>query len=486
MADLGRDCYYEYESSAPGRPIASWREEMVTNEDHANLLKQIETQSKYTPIAKLQTASIESFYGRILKCKPPFKTRGKDYCLAMVVIDESVPRDSLGLAVSVNIFKRDPDKLPKISGFGDICLFLNFRIQEYNDIKQAIETTFSKCVVFRRIDGAVGPSAWQFEPQISLDNVELETVERIWRATSLSSYGHYASDEQPSISSPSTSATLLSSPTAQSQFGIIRRLTSAELKPSTGIFDYVGRVVDVHYYKATRVLLTDYTENRYLVGDEEAPDGLRNRILSVSFWDEFSAIAANLRKGDIVFCSKLKAKFIDDKLTAAMHGERVCDNPEGRIKVLQEDEPLAIEIRKRDSQFRMQETTAHQANPTLMTDIRRPNIPLYLISDVRGDHAEVGVYCVNAHIIDCGKELVKSGVFRFQMTLRDSSGTLPVIVYGEDGQTFMACYPDTIDQKNREALEKLKGSVLPNQFLIKSYYVKNERRFRIFDTAIVL
>lgn len=83
---------------------------------------------EYTPIRDLTTGSSLNFYGRVILFKPPRKTRGPDYAMSLIVVDDSLVEDDSNDGLSVSLFRPDPDLFPKIKGIGDVVQFRHFKV----------------------------------------------------------------------------------------------------------------------------------------------------------------------------------------------------------------------------------------------------------------------------------------------------------------------------------------------------------------------
>ncbi|XP_071797255.1 protection of telomeres protein 1-like [Asterias amurensis] len=84
----------------------------------------------YTFLKDLRVNSEVNVFGVVKFFKPPYKTRGPDYCMTVTLIDPSLDKDHRG--IRCQLFRTELDALPKIHSIGDIVRFHHLNIEEFN------------------------------------------------------------------------------------------------------------------------------------------------------------------------------------------------------------------------------------------------------------------------------------------------------------------------------------------------------------------
>ncbi|XP_058719222.1 protection of telomeres protein 1-like isoform X2 [Poecile atricapillus] len=138
----------------------------------------------YTPLNHLKDGTIVNLYGIVKFFKPPYISKGTDYCSVVTLVDPS------NVKLTCNLFNGNVDFLPKIYKVGDIVRFHRIKIREYNGQMQGINSGGFASLTF---DGTVGAPV---VPRASsrdytfLDE-ERKTIEelRIWAASNISISG---------------------------------------------------------------------------------------------------------------------------------------------------------------------------------------------------------------------------------------------------------------------------------------------------------
>lgn len=103
----------------------------------------------YTPLNQLKSGSIVNVYGVVKFFKPPYRTKGTDYCSTVTLVDPS------GGKLTCMLFSGSPDTLPKIFKVGDIVRFHRLKIQEFNKEVQGVTSPGFSTLTF---DGILGAS----------------------------------------------------------------------------------------------------------------------------------------------------------------------------------------------------------------------------------------------------------------------------------------------------------------------------------------
>ncbi|XP_029471519.1 protection of telomeres protein 1 isoform X2 [Rhinatrema bivittatum] len=101
----------------------------------------------YTPLNQLKGGTIVNVYGVVKFFKPPYRSKGTDYCSVVTIVDQSNAK------LTCMLFSGNLDTLPKIYKIGDIIRFHRIKIQEFNNEMQGITSAGFSALVF---DGTVG------------------------------------------------------------------------------------------------------------------------------------------------------------------------------------------------------------------------------------------------------------------------------------------------------------------------------------------
>ncbi|XP_072123999.1 protection of telomeres protein 1 isoform X2 [Mobula birostris] len=101
----------------------------------------------YMPLNMIKDGVTVNVYGVVKFFKPPYRSKGTDYCSTVTIVDHSEGK------LHCVIFNGNPDLLPKIYKVGDVVRFHRVKIQEFNHELQAVSTPGFSALTF---DGTVG------------------------------------------------------------------------------------------------------------------------------------------------------------------------------------------------------------------------------------------------------------------------------------------------------------------------------------------
>ncbi|XP_017673672.1 PREDICTED: protection of telomeres protein 1 isoform X2 [Lepidothrix coronata] len=150
----------------------------------------------YTPLNQLKDGTIVNLYGVVKFFKPPYVSKGTDYCSVVTLVDPS------NVKLTCTLFNGNPDSLPKIYKVGDIVRFHRIKIREYNGQMQGITSGGFASLTF---DGTVGaPVVPRTSSKVyTFMDEEHKTIEelRVWAASNISISGPAAklSSVQPML-----------------------------------------------------------------------------------------------------------------------------------------------------------------------------------------------------------------------------------------------------------------------------------------------
>ncbi|XP_010134092.1 PREDICTED: protection of telomeres protein 1 isoform X2 [Buceros rhinoceros silvestris] len=138
----------------------------------------------YTSLNHLKDGTIVNLYGVVKFFKPPYVSKGTDYCSVVTLVDPS------NVKLTCTLFNGNLDSLPKIYKVGDIVRFHRIKIREYNGQMQGITSAGFASLTF---DGTVGaPIVPRTSSKVyTFMNEEQKTIEelRVWAASNLSISG---------------------------------------------------------------------------------------------------------------------------------------------------------------------------------------------------------------------------------------------------------------------------------------------------------
>ena len=100
---------------------------------------------EYKKIADLKVNDKKmNMFGVVTDFKPPFQTRGADYCCFVTIADESCP----DAGIKCVLFNQSQDKLPQVKSVGDILCLHRVNITERNSSPSVEGTPFSSYLCF--------------------------------------------------------------------------------------------------------------------------------------------------------------------------------------------------------------------------------------------------------------------------------------------------------------------------------------------------
>ncbi|XP_010001691.1 PREDICTED: protection of telomeres protein 1 [Chaetura pelagica] len=138
----------------------------------------------YTPLDHLKDGTIVNLYGIVKFFKPPYVSKGTDYCSVVTLVDPS------SVKLTCTLFNGNLNSLPKIYKVGDIVRFHRIKIREYNGQMQGVTSAGFASLTF---DGTVGaPVVPRTSSKVfTFMDEEQKIIEelRVWAASNLSICG---------------------------------------------------------------------------------------------------------------------------------------------------------------------------------------------------------------------------------------------------------------------------------------------------------
>ncbi|KAM6436483.1 protection of telomeres protein 1 isoform 1-T3 [Liasis olivaceus] len=137
-------------------------------------------QYTYTPLNHLKNGTVVNLYGAVKFFKPPYLSKGTDYCSVVTIVDQS------NVKLVCSFFNAVRDALPHIYRIGDIVRFHRIKIKEFNNQMHGISGSGFAALTF---DGTVGAPVIPrtSSKTFSFTDEDKKTVEdmRIWVASNL-------------------------------------------------------------------------------------------------------------------------------------------------------------------------------------------------------------------------------------------------------------------------------------------------------------
>ncbi|XP_053878866.1 protection of telomeres protein 1 isoform X1 [Malaclemys terrapin pileata] len=175
-------CHLEVSEDAGSAVYIYTKPSTVTASETASM--PVAPKYTYTPLNHLKDGTIVNLYGAVKFFKPPYISKGTDYCSVVTIVDQS------NVKLTCTLFNGNLDALPKIYKIGDIVRFHRIKIREYNKQMQGITGIGFASLTF---DGTVGAPIVPrtSSKSYSFTEEEQKTIEelRTWAASNLSVCG---------------------------------------------------------------------------------------------------------------------------------------------------------------------------------------------------------------------------------------------------------------------------------------------------------
>ncbi|NXT32198.1 POTE1 protein, partial [Pelecanoides urinatrix] len=157
---------------------------LEVSEEAGSAIYSVAPKYVYTPLNHLKDGTIVNLYGVVKFFKPPYVSKGTDYCSVVTLVDPT------NVKLTCTLFNGNLDSLPKIYKIGDIVRFHRIKIREYNGQMQGITSVGFASLTF---DGTVGaPVVPRTSSKVyTFMDEEQKTIEelRVWAASNLSISG---------------------------------------------------------------------------------------------------------------------------------------------------------------------------------------------------------------------------------------------------------------------------------------------------------
>lgn len=135
----------------------------------------------YTPLSQLKSGTIVNVYGVVKFFKPPYLSKGTDYCSVVTIVDQT------NVKLTCLLFSGNYEALPRIYKIGDIVRFHRLKIQVYKNEPQGITSSGFASLTFEGTLGApviprTSSKCFHFT---ATDHKMVEAL-RIWASTHIS------------------------------------------------------------------------------------------------------------------------------------------------------------------------------------------------------------------------------------------------------------------------------------------------------------
>ncbi|XP_069927383.1 protection of telomeres protein 1 isoform X9 [Oryctolagus cuniculus] len=135
----------------------------------------------YTPLNQLKGGTIVNVYGVVKFFKPPYLSKGTDYCSVVTIVDQT------NVKLTCLLFSGNYEALPKIYKIGDIVRFHRLKIQEYKKETQGITSSGFASLTFEGTLGApVIPRTSSKYFNFSTKDHKMVEALRVWASSHLS------------------------------------------------------------------------------------------------------------------------------------------------------------------------------------------------------------------------------------------------------------------------------------------------------------
>ncbi|KAM4874012.1 protection of telomeres protein 1 isoform 1-T2 [Thomomys bottae] len=135
----------------------------------------------YTPLNQLKGGTIVNVYGVVKFFKPPYLSKGTDYCSVVTIVDQT------NVKLTCLLFSGNYEALPVIYKIGDIVRFHRLKIQVYKMEPQGINTSGFASLTFEGTLGApVIPRTSNKCYSFTVGDHKMVEALRVWASTHIS------------------------------------------------------------------------------------------------------------------------------------------------------------------------------------------------------------------------------------------------------------------------------------------------------------
>ena len=137
----------------------------------------------YVKLGDLKVGSCADIYGVVQLFKPPWKSRGTDFCSVVYLMDPSLPLAAGTRGFECVMFQSFISQLPKVLSVGDVVRLQRVRVSQFNGQLQGKSSAGFTALVFDHDpDVAVSSStARATTPRFDLSQADIDTVQMLKR-----------------------------------------------------------------------------------------------------------------------------------------------------------------------------------------------------------------------------------------------------------------------------------------------------------------
>ncbi|XP_063097374.1 protection of telomeres protein 1 isoform X3 [Cavia porcellus] len=241
------------------------------------------THYTYTPLNQLKGGTVVNVYGVVKFFKPPYLSKGTDYCSVVTIVDQT------NVKLTCLLFSGNYEALPQIYKVGDIIRFHRLKIQVYKNEPQGITSSGFASLTFEGTLGApiiprTSSKCFHFT---TTDSKMVEAL-RVWASTHIS---------------PSSTLVQLCDVQPMQYFDLTCQLLG---KAQVDGASFLLKVWDGTRtpFPSWRVLI----ENQVLEGDLNHLRRLQNLIIDIVVYDNHVQVAKSLKIGSFLRIYSLHTK----------------------------------------------------------------------------------------------------------------------------------------------------------------------------------
>ncbi|XP_003789820.1 protection of telomeres protein 1 [Otolemur garnettii] len=291
----------------------------------------------YTPLNQLKEGTIANVYGVVTFFKPPYLSKGTDYCSVVTIVDQTNVR------LTCLLFSGNYEALPIIYKNGDIVRFHRLKIQIYKKETQAINGAGFASLTFEGTLGApIVPRTSSKYFNFTTEDHKMVEALRVWASTHIS---------------PSWTLLKLCDVQPMQYFDLTCQLLG---KAEVDGASFLLKVWDGTKtpFPSWRVLL----QNLVLEGDASHIHRLQNLAIDILVYDNHVQVAKSLKVGSFIriysLHTKLQSLNSENQTTLSLEFHLHGGTSYGRgIRVLPENNSDVDQLKKA---LQSADLTAHQ------------------------------------------------------------------------------------------------------------------------------
>ncbi|XP_058510964.1 protection of telomeres protein 1 [Ochotona princeps] len=241
------------------------------------------THYTYTPLNQLKGGTIVNVYGVVKFFKPPYLSKGTDYCSVVTIVDQT------NVKLTCLLFSGNYEALPKIYKVGDIVRFHRLKIQQYkNEIQGITSSGFASLTFEGTLSAPVIPRTSNKYFSFTTKDHKMVEALRVWASSHIS---------------PSSALLKLCDVQPMQYFDLTCQLLG---KAEVDGASFLLKVWDGHRtpFPSWKVLIQDLA----LEGDLNQLHQLQNLTIDILVYDNHVQVARSLKIGSFLRIYSLHTK----------------------------------------------------------------------------------------------------------------------------------------------------------------------------------